>query len=304
MLTERDIDILRVLAKYQVLSRAQIQALCFAKEEGDVAGSRVTRRRLQSLVSDGYVNRLRTYVFNPAMGTPAPVYYPAKKGCEFLAVHFDDDRYYAVPTRPPQAELALHWLAISETHILLDQAVALQKEVELVAWLNEYDQVNPDAQTPEERYRIYTLIRKQPRLVCAPDAAFLLAGYGHKKAYYLEQDRGTSGVRQVAASKTLGYAAMAEQHLHKRHFPDATAPMFSVLMLTTNPRRRDALRKEIGKKPGAELWKFASLNDLRPDSILFAPVFYSHDASEPVPLVRPVQSSEKIAEAVEAKCQP
>jgi hypothetical protein len=277
--------------------------LCFASEEGDEASSRVTRRRLQSLVSDGYINRLRTYVFNPAMGTPAPVYYPAKKGCEFLAVHLDDDRYYAVPTRPPQAELALHWLSISETHILLDQALARQNDVELAAWLNEYDQVNPDAQTPEERYRIYTLIRRQPRLVCAPDAAFLLAGYGHKKAYYLEQDRGTSGVRQVAASKTLGYAAMAEQHLHKRHFPDATAPMFSVLMITTDPRRRDALRKEIGKKPGAVLWKFASLADLTPESFLTAPVFYAHDASEPAPLVRPVPFTDAAATVEEAKCQ-
>lgn len=285
MLTERDIDILRVLARYYVLSRAQIQSLCFAGDTGE-ASSRVTRRRLQSLVSNGYVNRLRTYVFNPAMGTPAPVYYPAKKGCEFLAVHTGEDHYYTVPLRPPQAELALHWLAISETHILLNQALALQPAVELVAWLNEYDQVKPDAQTPEEKFRIYTLIRKQPRLVCAPDAAFLLSAQGHRKVYYLEQDRATSGVRQIAASKTLGYAAMAEQLLHKRHFPEATVPTFSVLMITTDPRRRDALRKEIGKKPGAALWKFAAQTDLRPETFLSEPVFYSCDAVEPTPLVR------------------
>ncbi|MFO0945628.1 MAG: replication-relaxation family protein [Planctomycetota bacterium] len=287
MLTERDIEILRVLARYYVLSRAQIQSLCFQGESTDGAGARVTRRRLQSLVSDGYINRMRTYIFNPAMGTPAPVYFPAKKGCEFLAVHFGDDRYYAVPFRPPQAELALHWLAISDTHLLMDAAIALQQDVELAGWLNEYDQVNADAESPEDRYRIYTLIRRQPRLVCAPDAAFLLAAYGHKKVYYLEQDRATSGVRQIAASKTLGYAAMAEMSLHKKHFPDATIPGFAVLMITTDPRRRDALRKEIGKKPGAGLWKFASVTDLRPDTFLFEPVFHGCDDTSPMPLVRP-----------------
>lgn len=43
MITDRDIAILSALAKYYVLSRPQIQRLCF---ESDVSG-RVTRRRLQ-----------------------------------------------------------------------------------------------------------------------------------------------------------------------------------------------------------------------------------------------------------------
>lgn len=291
MLTQRDINVLSALARYYVLSRAQIQSLCFAPDESGGANARVTRRRLQALVSESYIHRLRTYIYNPALGTPAPVYYPAKKGCEFLAVHTGDDRYYATPTRPPQAELALHWLAVSETHILLDQAIARQQDVELAGWLNEYDQVNPAAKTPEEKYRIYTLIRRQPRLVCAPDAAFLLSAFGHRKVYYLEQDRATSGVRQIAASKTLGYAAIAEQGLHRKHFPEATVPTFSVLMITTDARRRDALCREIGKKPGASLWKFAAAPDLCPETFLYEPIFFSCDSDAPAPLVKPIEQA-------------
>ena len=56
-------------------------------------------------------------------------------------------------------------------------------------------------------------------MVCVPDAAFLLSFKGASKVYYLEQDRATSGAQQIANSKTAGYAAMAENRLHRRHFP-------------------------------------------------------------------------------------
>jgi hypothetical protein len=53
---------------------------------------------------------------------------------------------------------------------------------------------------------------------------------GHSKVFYLEQDRATSGVRQVANGKTPGYAAMAERRLQTRHF-EASVPGFSVLVV-------------------------------------------------------------------------
>src|SRR5262249_10419336 len=134
-------------------------------------------------------------------------------------------------------------------------------------------------------FRLYLLLRENPRLVCAPDAAFLLAVAGHRKAFYLEQDRNTSGVRQIAASKTQGYAVMAQQQLHRRHFPESTIPTFSVLMIAPTDRRRDALRKAIFGKPGAELWKFAAVPDLSPEQFLFDPIFFPCEG-EPKPLVK------------------
>ena len=44
---------------------------------------------------------------------------------------------------------------------------------------------------PEKRYRIYTLIQDNPRLICAPDAALLLSGE-HR---YVFVDRGGGQLR-------------------------------------------------------------------------------------------------------------
>jgi hypothetical protein len=286
MITDRDIQVLSAIARYYVLNRAQIQRLCFPEDQT----GRATRRRLQSLVSANLVNRGRSPVFNPAGGSAWPTYYPSTLGVELLAQHFDDERYLRTPTRAPHPLYILHWLAVADTHIALDQAIARQKQVCLQGWLNEWDEVDSTAAQPEKRYRIYTMLRERPRLVCVPDAAFLLAIGEYSKVFYLEQDRNTTGVRQFAARKTLGYAELAKQGLHRRHFPEATLPTFTVLAVAPTAGRRDALRKAVHGKPGADLWKFASERDLTAESFLHGPVFFPCDG-EAAPLVKIQQNS-------------
>jgi hypothetical protein len=174
---------------------------------------------------------------------------------------------------------------VSETHIALNEAIRLQSPVTVNGWLNEWDVCNKDESAPEKRFRLYTLIRESPRLVCAPDAAFLLTVRGHSKVFYLEQDRNTSGVFQIASSKTPGYAAMAEQQLHRRHFPESTLDDFSVLMVAPTPKRRDALRKAIRDKGAAKLWRFAAAGEVQPDKFLHEPIWCPVDG-EPTPLIK------------------
>ena len=281
MLTERDFTVVRALARYYVLNRPQIQRICFPDDQT----GRITRRRLQMLVDEKLINRHRVLVHHPHIGSPGPVYFPSQKGNELLAEHFEDERFLTGCTQPPQSHQVLHWLAVSETHIALDEAIAGQNHVHVTDWFNEWDVVNSKESAPERRFRLYTLLRESPRLVCAPDSAFMLAVGSHRKAFYLEQDRNTSGIRQIAASKTPGYAALAERQLHRRHFPDTTLDTFSVLAIAPTTQRRDALRKALRDKPGAALWKFAAVTELSSETFLFAPVFYPVDG-DAAPLVR------------------
>ena len=281
MITDRDILILVALVRYYVLNRQQIQRLVFP----DDPNGRITRRRLQMLVDEHLINRQNVLFCHPS-ATPAPVYFPARKGCELLAEHFEDPRYLATPTAPPIPHHTFHWLAVSDTHIALDEAVRCQSDVRIDGWINEWDIVNKDELRPEKRFRLYTILREHPRLVCVPDAAFLLLYKGGSKVFYLEQDRATSGVQQIANSKTAGYAAMADESLHRRHFPDATVDQFSILMVAPGPKRRDALRRAIQGKPGASLWRFAASQDLAPGRLLFEPIYYTCDGDEPKPLLR------------------
>jgi len=281
MVTERDIEILRAVAVYYVLSRADIQRLCFPND----GTGRATRRRLQTLVSAGLLNRTRAPVFNPQGGSAWPAYYPSRRGLELLAEYLDDDRFLAVSSRCPEPYHLLHWLAVTQTHIALDSAIARQEAVQCDKWLNEWDTANPDEPQPERRFQLYTLLREHPRLICAPDAAFLLALGPHRKCYYVEQDRATVGVKQFAARKVPGYFELARRCGHRRHFPEATIDPFGVLTIVPTARRRDALKKAVRGKHGADLWKFASQTDLTPETFLFEPVFHPCEG-DPVPLVK------------------
>ena len=281
MITDRDIQILLAIVQYYVLNRQQIQRLLFPNDPN----GRVTRRRLQALVDAGLANRQNVLFCHPTT-TPAPVYYPARKGCELLAEHFSDERYLATPTQPPGPHHTFHWIAVSDTHIALNEAVAKQSAVKVVGWINEWDVVNKEESAPEKRFRLYTLLRETPRLVCAPDSAFLLSTLGHSKIFYLEQDRATSGVHQIASGKTPGYAALAERNMQTRHF-QATVAGFTVLMISPTDRRRDALRKAIKDKQGASLWRFATASDVTPEKVLHMPIWYSCGKEEPDPLVKP-----------------
>ena len=281
MITERDISILVALVRYYVLNRQQIQHLVFPTDPN----GRITRRRLQMLYNEHLINRQNTRFCHPS-ATPAPVYFPARKGCEILAEHFQDPQYLVTPTTPPIPHHTFHWLAVSDTHIAMDEAITSQQHAQINGWINEWDIVNKDELQPEKRFRLYTVLREYPRLVCVPDAAFLLTVNGQSKVFYLEQDRATSGVQQIANGKTPGYAAMAENLLHRRHFPEATLDQFSVLMIAPSPKRRDSLRNAIKDKSGAGLWRFASAEDVTPKKFLYEPIFYTCDGSEPKPLLR------------------
>ena len=84
-------------------------------------------------------------------GTPSSVYFPARRGLEIIAEHFSDKSLLRVSTQAPQPHCVRHWLAVSETHILIDQALATQSAVQLSGWLNEWDTASPEDAEPEKR---------------------------------------------------------------------------------------------------------------------------------------------------------
>lgn len=290
MITERDFCILSKVVTYYVLSRPQIQRLCFPS---DMTG-RVTRRRLQALVSSGLLSRHRAEVVYPNSAPAGSVYYPSAKGVALLAEHTGDNAILLTPTQQPVAHHVAHWLAVSDTHISLNEAIAAQERVVLEGFINEWDVVNKEETEPHTRFRLHTLLSESPKLVAAPDAAFLLtvpvkselSTVSFSKVFYLEEDRATSGVNQVAARKCKGYAALAERGLHAKHFPATNVATFTVLCITPNARRREALRKAFVGKVGSDLWRFAAGDELTPETFLHAPIWYPL-SGDPMPLVKP-----------------
>lgn len=69
-MTERILEILRVLAIYYALTREQIQYLL------KMNNARVVRRILQGMHADKLINKTNMQVVNPRCGAPAPVWFP------------------------------------------------------------------------------------------------------------------------------------------------------------------------------------------------------------------------------------
>jgi len=272
-LTENDVRVLAAVARYYVLSAAQIRRQCFPH----IRDGRAVRRRLSRLVAHHYIARSAANVAF-STGNAGPAYSPTQRGCEALAVYYGDDAWCATNTRTPRLDRLYHWLDISEAHWVVDQAIASAEGVELGAWINEWQPVL-DADGNPSGFVLHTQLREAPHpLSCSPDAAFLLDMAGHRRVFYVEIDRGTTGARRIAASKMKGYAELARKQVHRRHFPATTFNDFSILFVTVDARHRDRVRKEVAKQTDQrpDLWLFAARDEFTPAKMLFEPVMHDH----------------------------
>jgi Replication-relaxation len=273
----RLLSLLIALGNYETLTRARIQDVCGEKND------RVMRKFLAQLVALGLIAKTRMEVVS-SLGAGAPVYYLTTKGAEYLAAEVDP-KYLHCTTTTPQWTTLIHTVQVEELHIALDRAIALQSMVGLGGWMNERRVVNPHETQPEKRYSLFTLLREKPRLVCNPDAAFLLKVGTYAKSYYVELDRASSSIQQITNSKPPGFAELLKQQAHKRHLP-TNMDTFSVLSVSPTPGRRDLLRSAMKSKVGADLWKFCTWNDfVAPERLLFEAIWFPCEG-EPSPLVK------------------
>ena len=285
------ISLLTAVARYYTLTRMQLEELCLP---GKSDGGRRMRKFLTLLRHEGLLNQtVARVVFPERNGAPAPIYYPSRKGCELLAAELKDESFLNVCTLTPNWQHLYHWVRIADLRILFDRAVARQSDVRMDHWLTEWTIANPDERVPEKRYSLFTLLQESPRLICAADASCLLSYRGYFKAVYFEIDRATSGIQQIANSKTPGYAKMAELRQHVRHFPGLSPEIgFTVIHVSPSAARRDMVAKAIKGKPGEKLWKFASWDELRSETALHDEILRDVDL-KPLPLVRRMEGGAK-----------
>ena len=272
--------ILKAHGDYYTLTRAMSQDVCGEKND------RVHRKHLGQLGDEGFLNKTRMQVVS-SLGATAPVYYLTRKGAEYLAAEFDE-RYLHCCTLCPNWQHLLHWIAVSQFHIVLDRAFAAQTHASIGGWIGEWQVANPEEKEPEKRYRLFTLwLEGTKRVVCNPDAAFLLCTGEFRIVHYLEYDRETSSLNQISASKSPGYVELLKRSGHDKHF-DNNVDEFRVLSVSPTTRRRDLLRKAFVGKEGAKLWRFAAWSEFTPETGLCDAIWYPAEG-EAVPLVKSAQ---------------
>jgi hypothetical protein len=287
IITDRDMQVLLCLAQHHLLNRFQMQRLCFPTDKD----GRVARRRLAALTEEGLIRKHYIQIVSQYDKPAGAIYLLTPCGCRFLADKKGMKDYLFKPVNLPHALHLSHQLAVAELHMILDSAISAQSQVTLEAWFNEFDIINPGEPDTEKHFRLFTEIQARPRLVCAPDAAFMLARQGKHFIFYVELDRGErnrgTNAKNIVLHKHRGYRELARLGLHQRHFPATNAESFSVLLIAPNAPRRDALRRAFGKKDPrlyrTDLWQFASMTDLSSKNMLETEIFYRCENSDDLP---------------------
>lgn len=298
--TDRDLAFLRLAADHYCVTAEQLRAHA---SPGNT-DTTVVRRRLRLLHAAGLIGIARAEALTVNNAVHSQVYYPTQPGMLELARRTGEMKWVLTPTRPPYAHHLAHFLALTDLRLLVKAAVASQSVCQLGDYFNQFDAVNPDAEDPERRFKLYTAVQTHPRKVaCVPDAGFALRAGSVSKAYYVELERGTTPPSRAAAKKSPGYAGLADGRLHLRHFPDALRE-FSVLVLAPHPGWRDQLRKEFAKRPHPELYKFASLTEVTPETFLFSPVWHPCSGAPHALLKRPQPVPEGVPGGVSAGAHP
>ncbi len=299
-LQARDIQALTMLAQYFMLTSRQLRQLCFH----DDSTGRVTRRRMLKMSQDGLVRKRNLLVVNPRDGAASPVFHLTKIGREFLASHYDDELYLQKPVEPSQPQHLFHYVGVSDAQILLNEAIALQSTVTIENWVNEDEFVNPGEQDKDKRIKLLTQFPDGNKVVCAPDAAFLLAANQHRAVRYIELDRDSFYHDRVAARKTPGYKKLLATRSHLRHFPNSTRENFLVLFFAPTEKRarqlRDAFAKTNAGDKALEIYRFGSFETLTPENVLTAPVFRCCHHDNLVSLLKPSVIPDHASTAVTA----
>lgn len=146
-------------------------------------------------------------------------------------------------------------------------------------WIHEYDlRPGVDPRGPnQDKFVLYEAFQRGgERLVCWADAAARFAvpqHPGHHLLAYLEYDRSTETAKQLAA-KAEPFHLLVRERRYQQHWPNLEGQVtVRVLFVCRSAERVANAIEAIGPQPGAELFRFTTVDRLAPDSLLTQPIW-------------------------------
>ena len=237
-LTDRDRDLVRLVAVHRVLTTGQLTALGF----GNLT---TARHRLSALVRLGLLRRFRPH---PPIGSAPWHYVLGPTGAAMLGVEDRDEKRWAPHVRADR-QLALersgrlaHMTGRNWFFAALAQH-ARQHGGELREWLNEADAA--------ARYEHTAISRDDRARLPRPDAAGTWAQDGRVISFLLEYDTGTEHLA-VLAGKLDGYHVLAAGLA----WHEQVCPV--LLFCFGSPRREQAARRALAASRDAAALRIAT----------------------------------------------
>jgi Replication-relaxation len=284
VLTAGDIEVCRWLWMLRVLTIDQIRRLRYHHEAtGRLSSPDNVRKRLKRLWDEGYL------AGDVLQQTNERIYFLGERGLEALraAYGLDQRRLYR-PRSPETMQQLAHPLLVSECAVRFVESVR-GSDVELPElaplWIPFYHtHAVADVRRKKhiERYVTQEDLavpgRPEPFRI-RPDLVFALARGSAWRLFFLEADRGSESVQEIA-QKQKGYHYFQAapdpqnppQRLWQRYGP---ARDFRVLFVTTTERRVEALRRQLEDLPGFELMNFAAIPEVQSRNVVSEPIWHT-----------------------------
>src|SRR5436190_703736 len=278
-LTERDIMLVRLVAKHRFLRSTHLSELCQAPHKK-------VCDRLTSLFHAGYLDRPRAQFdhYREGGGSSPIVYALGNRGAQLLIERHGSDVAAADWARKNDLagrQFILHTLAIADVRVALQRAVRNRPGFQLLEPEQLLAMAPADTQRKDRPWSWRAKVRYNDTTIdlgVAPDYVFAIQyPDGRFRAFLVECDRGTMPVDRSNLTQTslkrkfLAYAAAKRADLHQLHFGWKA---FRVLLLTTNSQRADnvlATIRECVHEHGRGLFLIADRQSLATADIISYP---------------------------------
>ena len=278
-LTPRDRAVLGAVYAYRVLRRDQIQQLYFPSRN-------TANERLKRLYHHGYLAR-RWSPVEYGQGSGQALYLLATKGASLLAQELGLD-VSEIGWRRSQNHVSSpfleHTLMINDVRLAIERASAAHSEhdrYQIETWLREEElKATPD------KVWIETTPGRRRRLALVPDAYFRLIAGRKRASFFLEADRATE-THGRWRQKVLCYLSYLRSGAYLQRYG---SNCLRIITVTSGERRLANLLDTTAQacEAGSQgLFWFATLDDVKPDTILKAPIWRVPGEQAPMPLMAP-----------------
>lgn len=274
VITDRDVDICRVLNRYRFLRSGQIKRLVFP----NTTTMQSTRRRLKYLYHHGYVGRIEPFI-QVGKGSAETAYFLDKAG-RTLLLELEEPLGNHSNNSSIKHPFLDHALDISEFRIHLEMATAESEIVALHRFVADHEiKKSTQKAIGRKRYRLFDSIIhpvNRKNYTVYPDALIVLRGKGRyesfQRLYFLEIDRGTEGL-SVLRDKLIGYNLYYQEAIFKKYgaFSD-----FRVLIQTTSAKRQQNILDTFVDQAGASMVWITHQSLVSESSILHAPIWLNY----------------------------
>lgn len=256
-LTDRDIDMLRVIARHRFLNSGHVRRLIPGSEKNITT-------RLKNLFEHAYLDRPQCQYdfYRPGGGSALIVYALADKGAALLR-----DRDGGAPShsgtwahknRKAGRPFLEHTLAIADFAVALTADVAASPDLDVTDGASLVARLPASTRDADKPFRLSVpvIFRSTSHTISVePDYAFSLGSPadGWRRNFLVEIDRGTMPVERSDLTQTsilrkfLAYRAIWQAKLHTSAFGWRN---FRVLFVTSSVERTETMRDVLGRMTG------------------------------------------------------